>query len=327
MFLLRRNRHLVTPFFRQFSDSSAIKQVDPLKSNDGEITRERKRLTEEEIQKIISIEDVFIETKCQQKLPERDALVKNFFIEKVDRDLLAFPEPIGFKDYEKLSADLSQNRQYFEKYRRSSCDEFSFDLSNELFQEFRRKKFFGTSVGQRFGGLGLFRSETSLAAENEMVNVKFAEILGAHRMAAEIISEHGNSFHHNQYLVDLAKGNVVASIVAPGRLSTTQERITAYIDRSSKDDEWVLNGRRSFVVKSKHTRMLVVNVEANEPSEYYGQEDKQKTITLIVDADAHGLQFHPIEDAIGCIEVPYVVAEFNNVRVKKGKIEVAQSQS
>lgn len=167
---------------------------------------QRETLTEQEIQKIINMDNIHVQTKFQIRLPERGPLVKNFFVGKVDSELMAYPQVIDIVTYEKLVETLRPVHSYFEEKSKKSFDADARDISNDLLSELKRLQVFGRTVPEKLGGIGYFNSEANLASECESVDVKFAEIIGSHRMATEAISLHGTTQQKEKYLYDLGQG-------------------------------------------------------------------------------------------------------------------------
>lgn len=163
-------------------------------------------LTEDEIQKIINLDNINIVTKFQTKLPQRPPLVKNFFIGKVDNELLAYPQVIQLKDLIEMREKLQPISDYFITNAKQSIDLRFRDVSNQMVADFQRMKLFGSSVHQRFAGTGYFKSELNFASECEANDIKSFLMLAGHRLAVEAISDHGDISQHNEYLMAMAKG-------------------------------------------------------------------------------------------------------------------------
>lgn len=199
MFLIRRNK-IVSKLIvcRHFGKPASATAADQTTSSQIE---KREQLSENEIQKIINLDNIHIVTRFQTKGPQRAALLKNFFIGLADQDLLAYPEVIEIKDYEKLTERLKPHTEYFKQAVVPGND-----VSDEMLNAFRRLKLFGWSISQQFAGEGYFKSETLLASECEAIDLRSALIISGHRLAAEAISEHGTAHHREEYLMDLAKG-------------------------------------------------------------------------------------------------------------------------
>lgn len=94
--------------------------------------------------------------------------------------------------------------------------------------------------------------------------------------------------------------------------------ITAIQDTSRSSPEWILNGSRSFVVKSTHSNLLVVTAITEEESEYNGDPSTRKFITFVLDSSTRGITFKESSNTTGCNEVPYGTLEFSNVRLNGG---------
>lgn len=180
------------------------------KSESKSITQ-RKPLTEQEIQKIINLDNIHLETKVQKRGAEREPLVKNFFVGKVDKELLAYPQVIDIEDYKKFIEVLQPVHSYFAEKSKKTCDADSRDISNDLLNDWRRMQIFARNVPEKLGGLGYFNSEANLASECEGVDVKFAEIIAGHRLATEAIAAHGTQQQKDKYLYGLGNGLSISS--------------------------------------------------------------------------------------------------------------------
>lgn len=174
-------------------------------SNPHSITQ-RKKLTEKEIQKIINLDNIHLESKVRKRTAEREPLVQNFFIGKVDRELLTYPQVIDKDDYEKLVETLDPVHSYFQGKSTKCFDTYMRDINSEAISDLKGMHIFGRDVPQKFGGLGYFYSERNLASECENIDVKFAEIISGHRLAAEVISTHGTDSQKDKYLLELGRG-------------------------------------------------------------------------------------------------------------------------
>lgn len=163
-------------------------------------------LTEDEIQKIVNLDGIHIVTKFQQKLPQRQPLVKDFFIGKIDIAHLTYPQVMEVKDFDASVDKLQPVSNYFADTFRTPAELQFRDLSGQMVADFKSLKLFGASVHQRFGGSGNFKSEMNWASESEAQDVKSFLVLAGHRLAVEAIADHGNVSHHNQYLMDMARG-------------------------------------------------------------------------------------------------------------------------
>lgn len=163
-------------------------------------------LTEHEIQKIVNLENIHLVTKYQTKLPQRPPLVQNFFIGKVDQQLLTYPQVMEVKDFNEMGKKQEVVTSYFSNSAATPHELRHRDLSNQTMADLRHMKLFGSSVPQNYAGAGNFKSEMNWASESEANDVKSFFVLAGHRLAVEAISDHGNTSQQNQYLMDMAKG-------------------------------------------------------------------------------------------------------------------------
>lgn len=317
MLLFRKNISFSSSCLsRNYSFLGIIKK--PFFNQDSE--KSERINNEDQIEKIVNIDNVHIDTKVQKKCPPRRPLVKNFFVHEVDAGHLTYPQVIEQNDYEEITRKLKPFHQFFNDRAKTISDPIARDLSDESIADLCLKKLFSTSVNQRYGGFGFFSSETALASECDAVDVKFNEILSPHRIACEIIYNHGTDSQRNKYLLDLAKGKLFATIVPYEIQSKNASKIHAFLDTTGEKSEWVLNGTKSFVVKSKHANLLLVSAESTELSEYVGGNNSTEILTFIIDSKASGVKFVAIPETLGCIEVPYETIQLENVRVSNGML-------
>lgn len=189
---------------RYYNASSASSTSDK-KSNESDV-QPYKPLTEDEIQRITNLDNIHIVTKFQQKKPQRPPLLLNFFISKVDRDMLTYPQVMEAKAFEAMENHLMPITNYFVNNTKAPA-EFRFrDISNGNVTDFRNMKLFGSNVLEKYGGKGYFKSEMAWASESEANDLKSYLVMAGHRLAVEAICDHGDESQQNHYLMEMAKG-------------------------------------------------------------------------------------------------------------------------
>lgn len=200
-------RRTVTLNSTQSANTSQQESVNNENRSDGNRVQDYKPpLTEELIQKIVNTDHITYVTKFQQKRPEREPLLQNFFIGEVDTGLLTYPQVMTQKEVAAMEQLIDAHNRYFVNEVRESKEPPSRDISYKMFEDFRRLKLFGANVQQRFGGMGNFTSEMSWLTETEAIDLKSFFVLGAHRLAVEAITDHGSENLQIEYLADMAKG-------------------------------------------------------------------------------------------------------------------------
>lgn len=207
MNLLKRfissTRYVTSAKTSSTSNASNSEKRDPNLDSDIQSYRP---LSENEIQKIINLDNIHIVTKSQQKRPQRQPLLLNFFIGKIDREMLTYPQVMDLKDFEEMAKRLSPLSDYFENNMKTPFDLRFRDISNEMLADFRSMKLFGSNVREKYGGRGYFKSEMTWASESEANDLKSFLVLAGHQLAVEAITDHGDENQHNQYLMEMAKG-------------------------------------------------------------------------------------------------------------------------
>lgn len=200
-------RSIVSTICRGTAKPSSSEKLPNTNTNTAKkLIEPRRPLTEHEIQKIINLENIHIVTKFQSKLPQRPPLVKNFFIGKVDQQLLTYPQMMDVKDFNEMEKQLDLITSYFLNSAATPYDLRHRDLSDQTVADLCHMKLFGSSVPQNYAGSGNFKSEMNWASECEANDIKSFLVLAGHRLAVEAISDHGNTSQKNQYLMDMARG-------------------------------------------------------------------------------------------------------------------------
>lgn len=196
-------RTIASTIWRKTAKPSSSEQLTNTIKDEIQVHRP---LTEHEIQKIVNLENIHLVTKYQTKMPQRPPLVQNFFIGKVDQELLTYPQVMQVKDFNEMQKKLGTVTSYFFNSAVTPCELRHRDLSNQTVADLRHMQLFGSSVPQNYAGAGNFKSEMNWASESEANDLKSFSVLAAHRMAVEAITDHGNTSQKNQYLMDMAKG-------------------------------------------------------------------------------------------------------------------------
>lgn len=193
---------------RLFSKTAKISSVkEVIKSSDEQskdITKSTGRAGLD-IEKIINLDNIRIVTKVQKKKPERPPLVKNFFVSDVDKDLLAYPQVIDYENYDKFLQSLKPITDYFQN--KVDYIEPEKDIPKTIVSDLKRMKIFGSAVGELYGGIGHFKTESALASESEAIDLNSFLFINSHRLVTEAIADHGTPEQRDKYLPNLAKGS------------------------------------------------------------------------------------------------------------------------
>lgn len=210
-FLLRSNiiplaRRAVTSVTKPAPKESKRDRTE-IPSDGNQIGHHKPPLSEDEIQKIVNTRHLNIVTKHRIKKPEREALLQNFMIGKVDRELIYYPQVMTTKDVQAMEQVVDVHSKYFANEVKISEElATAHDIPQEMLAEFRRLKLFGSNVPQQFGGIGNFTSEMSWLSESQASDLKSFFVLGAHRLAVEAINNHGTEKQHIEFLGKMANG-------------------------------------------------------------------------------------------------------------------------
>lgn len=182
----------------------------------------------------INLDNTNIVTRAHSKMPARLPLVKNFFIAKVDKELLAYPEVLDKEDLDKMVSDLRPVAKFFTKKAESG-------KSVDLFKGLKELKALTGSVPEEFGGKSFFATETYFSTEAESNNAGDALAINSHRLVIEAVKEFGSSSQCQTFLPKLARGDAIATTAL---FEEGNDALTSKTKALLDDDEthYTLNG-------------------------------------------------------------------------------------
>ena len=245
-----------------------------------------------------------------QRKPQRSPLVKNFFVSRVDTELLAYPEAIYENDH---LAYVKESKKVYEDFLATNIFSSPEDANN-----IRKLKEFGC-----------FRSSSSLMTEAlfgygepEAGYLSYSTYLNNHQQVLRMVKEFGDSSQQLKYLPMLENGDFTAvPCLFEARHGSNSKK--AFIVDAKFDDstnQWILNGEKSFVLVSpdhKDTTMFLV-VASVESVDRVG--DFEETISVfLVDGSIPGVKLSKVDDTIGFGESVFkqMTVSFENVALEQ----------
>lgn len=244
-----------------------------------------------------------------EKKAQRLPLVKNFFVGRVDTELIAFPEAIYENEQQQL---MNQRRKSYDDFLETNIFNNPDDVNNVN----KLKEF------------GCFRNTSPLLTEAlfsvnecEAKFLSYSSFLNNHQQVLRLINDFGDASQKLKYLPQLEAGDLIAtSCFFEVKLSGVNNK--AFNTEAKFRDgsgEWILNGKKSFVLVSPahQSSSLFLVIASNESTDHVG-DYKDGLIALLVDSNSPGVSITP-EETIGCSEKTFnqVTVSFKNVTLDR----------
>lgn len=248
--------------------------------------------------------------KFHKKEPKRDPLVKNFFVGKIDKDLLAYQEVLVDENLENLYKNSESYRNLLELDEKPNTD----NLDN-------LKNFgsFGLDVSQNYNGRGYICTETLYSNEVESKCLSLANLLSHHRLITQLLEEYGNEAQKLRFLPKLAKGEFVGTIGFMEQESPPAKKafnVQAKFNDSNR--VWTINGEKLFVLKPGVSSLFIV-FASTETVDKIG--DFKNTVTaFLVEGSSPGIKIQEVQKSFGLTDVKQCRVSFENVEVPETNI-------
>jgi acyl-CoA dehydrogenase family member 9 len=243
------------------------------------------------------------------KKPTRAPLAKNFFVGKVDTELMAFPEAIFEVDYHKK---VSAHREEYEKL-----------LDEHIFSHPDDKKNI-----EKLKDLSSFQSVPLLLTEQlyrmtEIENkyLSYSSLLNNHRHVMSVINEFGENSQKLSYIQRLENGDLIGiPMIHEYTRSTHKLKVFSTEAKYKESNEmWVLNGEKSFnLISPINFNSSLFLVFASTVVEDKAGDLCDSFSAFLVEATQPGVTVSKVEDTIGMKE-----EAFNQVRVTFKNVELA----
>lgn len=247
--------------------------------------------------------------KIPEKKPSREPLVKNFFLAKVDSELMAYPEAFY---------DTSVLKQATE--RRNSYQHF---LKDEVYSNPND----GKNI-HKLGNFGSFNLDPILVTEqlyahnepqSDVLSYNF--FITTHQIVGDMISKHCKDETKNKYLPKMSRGELIGSIcLTEKEPPKIENRPFNTFAKQTDNDSWIINGEKAYVLINDLGSSLYLVSAAIESTDRIG-DFAEKAALFIVDGSAHGLSVTENCSTIGFKENAFkrVTLKFDNVEISNGK--------
>lgn len=251
--------------------------------------------------------------KIPEKKPKREPLIKNFFIAKVDTELMAYPEAL----YD--NSVVNQATQ-----RKISYDDF---LETNVFNNPNDgKNIFKMSQFGSFSCDPLLHTEQLYAnSEPESKVLSYNFVTTSHKIIGDFISNYGSDYAKSKYVPKMTRGEIIGSICLTEPIPpNTENRPFNTTARKTDNDSWIVNGEKSNVLLNDLGSSLFLVVASIEATDICGDYEEKAAIFLI-DGSANGVSISENQSTIGFNESIFrrVTLKLDNVEISNGKHTLA----
>ncbi|KAG5684437.1 hypothetical protein PVAND_013671 [Polypedilum vanderplanki] len=245
--------------------------------------------------------------KIPEKKLAKEPLVKNFFVAKVDHELMAYPE--AFFDTNVLNHATARKEMY-QNY-----------LKNEIFSNPGD----GKNI-YKLCNYGSFNCDAMLTtdqfytySEAESNNLTYNYFLSTHRIVGETILNEKNESLMSKYLPKMSRGELIGTICLSEKVPPIKEnRPFNTFARETDNDTWIINGEKSHVLINDLGSTLFLVVASIESTDRDG-DFLEKPALFLIDGTAHGVSIENTHTTVGLNEKGFqaVSLKFNNVEIPK----------
>lgn len=232
----------------------------------------------------------------------------SFLIEQTEPESIQIPE--NFDSELKMFAKTA--RDFVEKEIFPNIDEIehqNFDLLKELMRKAGEKGLLMVDIPEKYEGMGLNKTSSTLVAEEIARSGSFAVAQGAHTGIGTLpIVYFGTEEQKKKYLPKLGSGEWIGAycLTEPNSGSDAlAAKTTAVLDESG--EYYILNGTKQFITNGGIAQVYTV----------FAKVDGDKFSAFIVERDAEGLEIGPEEKKLGIKGSSTTQVILNDVKVPK----------
>jgi len=247
--------------------------------------------------------------KIPEKKPKREPLIKNFFIAKVDTELMAYPEV--FYDNSVVNQAMLRKNSY-----NDFLETNVFNNPNDGKNIFKMSQF------------GSFNCDPSLQTEQlyaqsepESSVLSYNFFTSSHKIIGDFITNYCGDDARSKYLPKMTRGEIIGSICLteplPPHIENRPFNTTA---RKTDSDTWIVNGEKSNVLLNDLGSSLFLVIASIEATDKCG-DFEEKAAMFLIDGSAHGISISENQSTIGFNESTFrrVTLKLNNVEISNGK--------
>lgn len=238
---------------------------------------------------------------------------------------------MDFEPTESMQMLRDAARQFAEKRLKPGAQEWDEKeaIPEAVYKEAAELGFFGLSVPEQFGGLGVDAAAYAVAMEELARGSAALQVcVTVHNsLVAAAIAKHGTDEQKKRYLPKMAAGEWIGaySLSEPGSGTDAGSLSTAAADQG---DHWLVNGTKSWVTNGGFASVYLVFVSTNKDAGSRG------ITCLLVDKDTPGFSVGKKEKKMGLRASDTRELIFQNAKIPKsallgqvgGGFKIAMSQ-
>lgn len=260
---------------------------------------------------VVTSEAKFDKIKLPEKKPARGPLMKNIALARVDPELLGYPEAF-------IEAEVANEA----KLNRDSYSDF---LKTNVFVNSNDNKNI-----EKLKAFGSFTCQTALTTERlfsftepEAQKLSYGHFINNHKLVGDVINQHCNEQMKQKYLVKMTQGELIGTVCLTEKTPCHIENKPLNAQAIKKEDNWVINGEKSFILLHNLDSTVLLVAASAESSDFLGDYE-EKIGWFIIDGNTPGVSIAETHDTIGYEEEPFktVTLKFENVNLNFGIMKI-----
>ncbi|KAH7948100.1 hypothetical protein HPB52_018487 [Rhipicephalus sanguineus] len=230
---------------------------------------------------------------------KREPFVKNMFIGKMERAMLAYPEVLTNEKLEELEAMVEAIRRFYDENVDTAKIDREKNIPKEILDGLKALGLFGLQVPTEYGGLGLTATEYARICEVTGKDASLGVTLAAHNsIGIKGILLCGNEEQKRKYLPKLATGEHIAAFcltepTSGSDAASIQLKATPSLDKKT----YYLNGSKIYISNGGFADIMTVFAKVRVEGVDRKKEDK--ITAFIVERAFGGITSGTPEDKLG----------------------------
>lgn len=230
---------------------------------------------------------------------KREPFVKNMFLGKLERAMLAYPEVLSNEKLEELEAMAEAVRRFYDANVDTAKIDREKNIPKEILDGLKSLGLFGLQVPTEYGGLGLTATEYARICEVTGKDASVGVTLAAHNsIGIKGILLCGNEEQRRKYLPKLATGEHIAAFCLTEPTSGSDAASIQLTATPSHDKKtYYLNGSKIYISNGGFAD--VMTVFAKVKVEGVDRKKHDKMTAFIVERAFGGVTSGAPEDKLG----------------------------
>ncbi|XP_055882108.1 complex I assembly factor ACAD9, mitochondrial-like isoform X2 [Biomphalaria glabrata] len=251
---------------------------------------------------------------AKKSLPKlKEPIVKNFFLGKLERSMLVYPE-LTKEELDQVNSVVAPIEKMFSEIDSKSIDANA-KIPEDVLQQLKDFGLFGLQIPEQYGGLNLSSTAYARVTEVTSTDGSIAVTLAAHQsIGLKGILIAGTEIQKEKYLPKLASGeNIAAFCLTEPSSGSDVASIKTRATLSEDGKYWILNGSKIWI--SNGSIADVFTVFAKTEIKTSEGETQEKITAFIVERAFGGITSGKPEDKLGIRGSNTCEVHFDNTRV------------